>query len=105
MAWFPPVPEKSDTAWGEANVVPTVMGVDLPELEAAVFHSSTDEGGHLVSFFLESQSTVPQSMMGHGPGFLLQVFLENLQPGLPQGCPKLDWHRVSPELVVPQTGS
>lgn len=105
MAWAPPVPEKSDLAWGEASVVPTVMGVDLPELEAAGFHSSTDEGGLVVSLFLESQSTVPQSMTGHGPGFLLQVFLENLQPGLPQGCPKLDRHRVSPELVVPQTGS
>lgn len=105
VACVPPVPAESDTAGGSPRSFPQSWGVDLPELEAAVFHSSTDDGGHTVSLFLESRSTVPQSMMGHGPGFLLQVFLESLQPGLPQGRLELDRRRVSPELAVPQTGS
>lgn len=33
------------------------MGVNLPELEAAVFHSSTDEGGHAGSLLLEHDGT------------------------------------------------
>lgn len=57
VAWVPPVPEKSDMHWGEVSVILTVMGVNLPELEAAVFHSSTDEGGHAGRLLLEHDGT------------------------------------------------
>lgn len=97
VAWVPPVPEKSDMRWGEVSVILSVMGVNLPELEAAVFTAAQTRVG--------TQAVSSLSMTGRGPGFLLQVFLENLQADLPQGRLKLDRCGVSPERVVPQTGS